>query len=111
MIVLAALLGVAQAADPACGGGQGIRDCRGSDGSAYIERRLGERVVRKGTTADGRSWSEYVSPAPGGWTLAGSDSKGLTWYQSCNRAFGIRGTNRFGKPMFVPPSQTQECTY
>lgn len=111
MILIAALLLLAQAEEPACGGGTGIRDCRFADGSTYVERRLGERVVRKGTTADGQSWSEYVYPTAAGWTLAGSDSAGLSWYQSCSRTVGIRGTNRNGRAVFVPPAQTQNCAY
>jgi hypothetical protein len=108
---VAFFLAAGQSAEPVCGGGVGIRDCRSADGGSYVERRLGPRVVRKGTTADGASWTEYVSPAPAGWTLVGSDSAGLSWYQSCNVAVGIRGTDRFGRAVFVAPSATRSCSY
>lgn len=82
-------------------------DCRTSDGSTYIERRIGEQVVRQGTDRDGRTWNEYVTPVFDGTRTEGVDSAGHTWSQQCNPRFGTTGSNRNGGAVFIPPAPSR----
>ncbi|TCP87580.1 hypothetical protein C8J42_10941 [Sphingomonas sp. PP-CE-1A-559] len=93
-----------------CGGSGLVRNCTAADGSTYIERRIGQRLVRKGTTSDGQSWTEYVSQNLDGWRLQGEDSTGAQWFQMCNPRSGIRGTDRSGQP-FARKVGEEGCTY
>lgn len=96
--------------DLVCGGSGPVRNCTGADGSTYIERRIGKRLVRKGTTRDGQSWTEYVSPNLDGWRLQGEDTTGLQWFQTCNPHSGIRGTDRSGNPVSIKIGENG-CSY
>lgn len=104
-IMLVIMLATAQANDSQwiCGGTKSVQNCRRADGSTYIERRIGSRLVRKGTTSDGQSWIEYVSKNLEGWRLQGEDSEGGRWFQRCNPQSGINGTDRGGRTVSRPP--------
>lgn len=104
MIWLAILLTAAQQADtPTCVGSSDTLDCRAPDGSTYIERRIGDQVVRRGTDRNGKEWTEYVTPVFDGTRTSGYDSSGRTWSQQCNPRFGTTGNNRAGNSVFIPP--------
>ena len=104
MVFLALLLGAAmQTGTPSCSGTEDERNCRSDDGSTYIERRLVDQVVRQGTTADGATWTEYLTRVLDGTRLEGSDSNGRHWAQQCNPRFGTTGTDRNGVTIFIPP--------
>lgn len=111
-IVLMVLFTTAQVEDSQwmCGGTEAVRNCHGPDGSSYIERRIGSRLVRKGTTPDGQVWTEYITKNFDGWRLQGEDSTGGRWFQLCNPRSGIHGTNRFGKAVSLPVG-TDGCRY
>lgn len=111
-IMLMILLAAGQVDDSQwmCGGTDTVRNCRLPDGSTYIERRIGSRVVRKGTTPDGQSWTEYVSKNLDGWRLQGEDSAGDRWFQLCNPNSGIHGTDRFGRTV-SRPAGSEGCVY
>lgn len=93
-----------------CGAPGPVRSCRGEDGSTYIERRIGERLVRKGMTSDGQSWTEYVTRNFDGWRLQGEDSRGTRWYQACSVRGGVRGTDRTGA-YFVLKVGDEGCSF
>lgn len=87
-----------------CAGTDTTLDCRGPDGSTYIERKLGDnRLIRKGTASDGRTWVEYVTRQFDGTRTQGEDSSGKTWFQQCSARFGTTGTDRNGNPVSRPP--------
>lgn len=93
-----------------CGGTDSVKNCRAVDGSTYIERRIGERLIRKGTTPTGDSWTEYVSRNLDGWRLQGEDTRGGRWFQSCNAQSGTHGTDRNGRA-FSRPADKRGCAY
>lgn len=106
MILLAFLLVAGQTETPSCIGTNDTLDCRSPDGSTYIERRIGDQVIRKGTDSNGQSWTEYVTPVFDGTRTVGTDTSGRTWTQQCNPRFGTTGVDRNGQPVFVPPPRT-----
>ena len=101
------LIAPLQSTAPTCLGSNDTVDCRSADGSTYVERRIGDQVVRQGTDPDGNSWTEYVTPVFDGTRTNGSDSSGRTWTQQCNPRFGTTGTDRDGKSIFIPPPPRQ----
>lgn len=79
------------------------RDCRGSDGTTYVERHFGDQTVREGHDARGNTWVEREYKVFDGSRTEGSDSSGRTWVWNCNPRFGIAGTARNGNPIYIPP--------
>lgn len=92
-----------QSASPNCLGSNDTVDCRSEDGSTYVERRIGEQIIRQGTDPQGNKWTEYVTPIFDGTRTEGSDSSGRRWTQQCNPRFGTTGTDRNGNMVFLPP--------
>lgn len=86
-----------------CIGTADTLDCRAADGSTYIERRIGDRVIRQGTDRNGRTWTEYVTSVFDGTRTEGVDSSGRTWAQQCNPRTGTFGKDRNGNDVFVAP--------
>lgn len=103
MLTLLLLSLALQSDAPVCAGTNDERNCRSSDGSTYIERRLVDQVVRQGTARDGSTWTEYLTRVFDGTRLEGSDSNGHRWYQQCNPRYGTTGTDRNGNDVFIPP--------
>jgi len=86
-----------------CSAPGSVRTCRAPDGSTYIERVVGNRVIRQATDADGESWTEYVTTEAGGTRLIGQDASGRTWAQTCSPTSGTRGSGRNGESVYIPP--------
>jgi hypothetical protein len=105
MILISILLALAsqQSEEFVCSGTDTTRDCRAPDGSTYIERKLGDRLIRKGTAPNGDSWTEYVTKQFDGTRLQGVDSSGKTWFQRCSARTGTVGTDRQGDAVSRPP--------
>lgn len=80
-----------------------VRTCSAPDGSTYLERRLGDQVVRQGNGADGSKWTEYEQRVFDGIRTEGLDDKGRHWASQCNPRSGTTGTGRDGQPIFLPP--------
>ncbi|WP_294353130.1 hypothetical protein [uncultured Sphingomonas sp.] len=110
MLVIVAIMMAAQADGFTCFNTGDAQTCRSIDGSTYVERRLGEQVVRQGTDADGRSWSEYERRVFDGTRTEGSDSAGRTWASQCSPRSGTTGIGRDGQPIFIPPRPPRPTT-
>lgn len=86
-----------------CSAPGSVRTCRAADGSTYIERVVGNRVIRQATDSNGESWTEYVITEAGGTRLVGQDASGRTWTQHCSPTSGTHGTERNGESVYKPP--------
>jgi hypothetical protein len=86
-----------------CTGPGSVRTCHTSDGATYIERVVGNRVIRQATDAEGNSWTEYVITEAGGTRTLGQDSSGRSWTQVCSPTLGTRGLNREGRSVQAAP--------
>lgn len=104
-MILALLMIVLQAdaSELNCSAPGSVRTCRAADGSTYIERVVGNRVIRQATDANGESWTEYVITEAGGTRLIGQDASGRTWTQNCSPTSGTHGTGRNGESVYKPP--------
>lgn len=91
-----------------CSGPGSVRTCRAADGSTFIERVVGNRVIRQATDANGQSWTEYVITEAGGTRLLGQDGSGRTWTQNCSPTSGTRGTGRSGESVYKPPRRVAD---
>lgn len=101
------LLMASQTAAPQCLGSANALDCNETDGSRYIERRLGDQVVRQGIDQRGNTWTEYVIPVFDGTRTTGVDSTGRTWARNCNPRYGTTGNTRTGETIFIPPQHAR----
>ena len=104
LLTLAAM----QGNEYSCAGTDTTRDCRAPDGSTYIERKLGDRLIRKGTSPNGDSWTEYVTSQFDGTRTQGVDSTGRTWFQQCSARMGTTGTDRQGNAISRPPRPSRK---
>jgi len=103
LISILLILAAPQGAEYSCAGTDTTRDCQAPDGSTYIERKLGNRLIRKGTAPNGDTWTEYVTQQFDGTRTQGVDSSGKTWFQQCTARSGTTGTDRAGNAVSIPP--------
>jgi hypothetical protein len=87
-----------------------IVSCQASDGSIYVEREAGDRVIRTGKKADGVTWTESILLEGRGTRTYGSDSRGRKWFQVCTPSSGTRGTDRGGNSVYFPPTRANPAS-